>query len=69
MTSDLDIYRTAAVLMREHGDNAALEAAQRADAMLMLECGDVEGSAIWLCVLRAVEDIQRKERAPGEAAH
>jgi hypothetical protein len=67
MTSDLDIYRTAAVLMREHGDNAALEAAQRADAML--ECGDVEGSAVWLCVLHAVEDIQRKKRRKGEAAH
>ncbi len=34
MTSDLDIYRTANVLIREHGDDAALEAAQRADAML-----------------------------------
>ncbi len=34
MTSDLDIYRTASVLIREHGEDAALEAAQRADAML-----------------------------------
>ncbi len=30
MTSDLDIYRTANVLIREHGEDAALEAAQRA---------------------------------------
>ncbi len=29
MTSDLDIYRTANVLIREHGDEAALEAAQQ----------------------------------------
>ena len=34
MTSDLDIYRSANVLIREYGDDAALEAAQRADAML-----------------------------------
>jgi len=34
MTSNLDIYRTASVLIREHGQDAALEAAQRADAML-----------------------------------
>ncbi len=34
MTSDLDIYRTANVLIREHGEDAALEAALRADAML-----------------------------------
>ncbi len=26
MTSDLDIYRTASVLIREHGEDAALEA-------------------------------------------
>jgi hypothetical protein len=34
MTSDLDIYRTASVLIREHGEDAALKAAQWADAML-----------------------------------
>ena len=34
MTSDLDIFRSASVLVREHGKGAALEAAQRADAML-----------------------------------
>jgi hypothetical protein len=34
MTSDLDIYRTASVLICEHGEDAGLEAAQRADAML-----------------------------------
>ncbi len=27
MTSDLDIFRTANVLIREHGEDAALEAA------------------------------------------
>jgi hypothetical protein len=34
MVAALDIYRTASVLIREHGEDAALEAAQRADAML-----------------------------------
>ena len=57
MTSDLDIYRSASVLIREHGAGAALEAAQRADAML--ERGDVGGSAIWNRVLRAAEEIER----------
>ncbi len=67
MTSTLDIYRTANVLIREHGEDAALEAAQRADAML--EKGNMEGAAVWRRVLKAVEEMQRKERAPGEAAH
>ena len=39
MTSDLDIYRTASVLIREHAD---LIAAQRADSFL--EAGDMDGS-------------------------
>ncbi len=67
MTSDLEIYRTATVLIREHGEDAALEAAQRADAML--EVGDMEGAASWRRVLKAVEEVQRKKRAPGETAH
>ncbi len=41
MTSDLDIFRTASVLIREHGEEADLEAAQRADAML--ETGSLDG--------------------------
>ncbi len=39
MILDLDIYRSAYVLIREHGEDAALEAAMRADAML--EKGDL----------------------------
>ncbi len=41
MTSDLDIFRTASVLIREHGEDATLDAAQRADAML--EKGSLDG--------------------------
>ncbi len=45
MTSGLDIFRTASVLIREHGAGAALEAAQRAAALL--ERGDMDGCAVW----------------------
>ncbi len=34
MIRDLDIYRSANVLIREHGEDAAIEAAKHADAML-----------------------------------
>ncbi len=34
MTTDLDIYRTAQVLIREHGKGAAQEASRRAVALL-----------------------------------
>ncbi len=34
MTPDLDIFRSANVLIHEHGEDADLEAAMRADAVL-----------------------------------
>jgi hypothetical protein len=42
VTSDLDLYRTANVLVKHYGEDAALEAAQRADAMLEKGCLDVQ---------------------------
>ncbi len=45
MIPDLDIYRTANILVKQHGEDAPIEAAMRADAML--EKGDLEGCAIW----------------------
>ena len=66
MPSEIDIFRSAAVLIREHGEDATLEAAQRADAML--EKGDMEGCAVWKRIVRAVEELHRKERREGEAA-
>ena len=67
LTSDLDIYRTASVLIREHGDEAELVAAQRVDSFL--EAGDMAGSAVWRRVLRAIKEIWREERHEGEAVN
>ncbi len=67
MTSDLDIYRTANVLVKHYGEDAALEAAQRADAML--DKGSVDGQRVWNRVLAAVMEIQRKELREGEAVN
>ena len=67
MTSDLDIYRTASVLIREHGDEANLVAAQRADEFL--DKGDMDGSAVWRRVLKAIKEIWREEPREGEAVN
>jgi hypothetical protein len=67
MTSDLDIYRTANVLIREHGDEADFVAAQRADSFL--EAGDIDGSAVWKRVLKAIKEIHREEPKEGEAVN
>ena len=41
MIPDRDIFRSAQVLVKRHGQDAPIQAAMRADAML--ESGDVEG--------------------------
>ncbi len=64
MIRDLDIYRSANVLIREHGEDAALEAAMRANAML--KKGDLEGQVVWKRIVRAVEEIQQTDRPSGD---
>ncbi len=67
MTSDLDIYRSANLLVKQHGDDAPIEAAMRADAML--EAGDLDGLAVWRRILKAVVELQGTALKPGEAVH
>ncbi len=44
MIPNLDIYRTANTLVKQHGEDAPIEAAMNADAML--EAGDLGGLAV-----------------------
>ncbi len=67
MTPDLDIYRSAQVLVKRHGGDAQTEAAMRADAML--ERADLDGYAAWKRILRAVEELQGTTPKPGEVVH
>ncbi len=67
MTPDLDIYRSANVLVKRHGQDAPIEAAMRADAMI--EKGDLDGYAVWKRILRAVGELQGTDPRPGEAVH
>ena len=43
-TTDLDIYRSAKLLIDQHGQNAARHAAKRANALL--EPGDMKGCRV-----------------------
>ncbi len=67
MTLDLDIYRSANVLVKHHGPDAPIQAAMRADATL--EKGDLDGYAVWKRILRAVEELQGTGPKSGEAVH
>jgi hypothetical protein len=57
MTHDPDVFRAAKLLIDQHGEDAALQAAQRADELP--EEGDGDGSAVWRRILAAVEELRR----------
>ncbi len=63
MITDLDIYRSARVLIDQHGEDAPIWAAQKADAML--ERGNLDGKLLWLKILEATKYLLSKERPPG----
>jgi hypothetical protein len=65
LISDLDIYRAAKLLIDQHGEDAPIRAAQRADELL--QDGDTEGAAIWRAIMSAIEELQRG-RHEGEPA-
>src|SRR5271163_4124028 len=55
MITDRDIWATASMLVDQHGADAPIHAAMRADALL--ERGDVGGQAVWKRILHAVEEL------------
>ncbi len=66
MISNLDIYRSAQILVKQHGEDVPIHAAMRADAML--EAG-VDGYAVCKRILGAVKELQGAVPKPGEAIH
>ncbi len=63
MIPHLDIFRSAQALMKQHGTDASIQAAMRADAML--DKGDLDGYAVWKRILQAVGELLSKERPDG----
>ena len=67
MTSDLDIYRSANELIKQHGDAADIEAAMRADELM--DAGDMEGEAVWLRIVKAIKELLSEERPADVKVH
>ena len=63
MIPDLDIFRSANIFVKRHGQGAPIHAAMRADELL--DKGDLEGCAVFKRVIKAVEEMLSKERPPG----
>ena len=65
---EIDIYRSANLLIKHHGEEAAIFAAMQADACL--EKGELDGKVAWLAVISAIEEL--KDTSPpdqGSAIH
>jgi hypothetical protein len=56
---DIDIYRSANLLIQQHGENAEWEAARLGD--LAIEKGDARGERVWLDVLKAIKVLMETE--------
>ncbi len=67
LTSDLDMYRSAKLLIGQHGEEASGFAVKQADKQA--EAGDREGQAVWLRVLSAIEELHRVRPNRDEAMH
>ncbi len=67
MVRDLDIYRSANLLIKQHGEEAARHAVKRADTLL--EGGDREGHRVWLSILEAIKELQRTGPRRDEPTH
>ncbi len=67
MIAPIDIYRSAHELIEQHGEGAPIHAAMRADELM--EAGDMDGRAVWLRIVKAVEDLLSEERPDDAEVH
>jgi len=55
MIPDIDIWRCAALLVNNYGDEAGLEAAIMADDFLSK--GTIEAERVWLRIAKAIDEL------------
>ena len=55
MTDEIDIYRSAKLLIDQHGADAPIFAAMQANKCF--EGGDLDGKAVWMRVIRAIKEL------------
>ena len=59
MQSEIDIYRSARLLIDKHGEDVPVFAAQEADACLAR--GDLDGKAVWMRVIGAIKELLNQQ--------
>ena len=61
---EIDVWRTAHLLMKQHGARAAFVAAERADELFAKD--DFMGAAVFHRIARAIQDLERMKPREGE---
>ncbi len=59
MISDREIWQAAGAMVKRYGEDAATEAAKRADELF--DEGDVDGCAIWRRITEAIKGLSAME--------
>ena len=67
LMEEIDVWRTAHLLIKQHGVDASWVAAQRADALL--DAGDRVGCAVFIKVWKAVKFLQSDKPREDEAVN
>lgn len=57
MISRWELWACANEMIRRHGEDAAIQAAMKADELL--EAGEHEGSTTWRLIMHRVHELQR----------
>ena len=66
-TSDASIYRSAKMLIKQHGDETTSMVTTMIREFIDLE--DPEAIFVWNRILKAVEELQAQERSGGATVH
>ena len=59
MISERDVWGVAKMYIDQHGAEAPIQAAIKADKML--ELGDMDGQLVWKAIVRAINSLLNKE--------
>jgi hypothetical protein len=62
-----DIWRTARLLVQQHGNHAAVVAFRQAEEQLAR--GDESGCRVWVRISRAIDTLARQKPREGEAVN
>jgi pyruvate dehydrogenase complex dehydrogenase (E1) component len=67
MPSQRDVYLAANILVKQHGEEAAIFAATSASRLT--DKGDIAGRTLWMRVLEAVKELQGKPPMTDQPYH